>query len=326
MRRWDGTRWISATTRGMGSVAPSAASVTDDDAMVVVSYYGESLLTGRPGRWHQYRVPTGGHGRDTEIDDVTIRDVHDEWAVGTSHVRDQVPDRPTNQYVPTVLHGDGGTWRAVSAPSGHYELKDVVSLSEGDAWAGGDIFSPAVKGGTATWQPVLLHWDGSRWSRAQFPVAAGSIIGLTANGPRDVWAVVASNPDVPSKQSVLAHWNGSAWTVLRVPGGRGVDAAVADCTGLWVAGSVQVRPNNWSAYLGYLDGDGHWSFRNTDAMATMAKQPGAEDTQVSVSHLVAVPGARSLWLVEQTSYGSQRLADSGDDSAWTQGAALQRFS
>ncbi|MFP2924771.1 hypothetical protein ACLESO_06055 [Pyxidicoccus sp. 3LG] len=56
---------------------------------------------------------------------------------------------------------------------------------------------------------VLLHWDGTDWSRVQFDPAPKFISSLWGSGPDDFWVGGSSN--------VLLHWDGRGWTHWPLP-------------------------------------------------------------------------------------------------------------
>jgi len=80
------------------------------------------------------------------------------WAVGHYHNdAKQGPDA-------LILHWDGMSWSRVRGPnpSSHYNvLWGVSARSATDAWAVG-VFENDTTGGM---DALILHWDGTRWSR-----------------------------------------------------------------------------------------------------------------------------------------------------------------
>jgi hypothetical protein len=69
-------------------------------------------------------------------------------------------------------------------------------VSTSDVWAAGEWYD--FTEGT---QPLLLHWDGSSWTRYPLPVfseGAASLEDIFAGSAEDIWAVIhATNAGVP---------------------------------------------------------------------------------------------------------------------------------
>jgi hypothetical protein len=86
-------------------------------------------------------------------------------------------------------------------------LSNVSADSPTDAWAAG---TPNTGGGFA----LLLHWNGTSWSRVPLPAAAAGTSGVSALSPTDAWAV-GDRPGHPAANTLVLHWNGTNW--VRVP-------------------------------------------------------------------------------------------------------------
>jgi hypothetical protein len=87
----------------------------------------------------------------------------------------------------------------------------VSADSPTDVWAVGD-YTPAGDSVTLT---LILHGDGTRWSKVPSPNPGGTTIGdselyaVSALSPTDAWAV--GQYDGLDRRLIL-HWNGSAWS------------------------------------------------------------------------------------------------------------------
>jgi hypothetical protein len=97
-------------------------------------------------------------------------------------------------------------------------LVGVSAVSGSDAWAVGD-YGTGDGGVTKT---LVLHWDGTAWSRVNSPSPGSGLNGLTgvsAVSGGDAWAVGNSssydNPYVID--TLILHWNGTAWTKVKSP-------------------------------------------------------------------------------------------------------------
>jgi hypothetical protein len=128
----------------------------------------------------------------------------------------------------TAIHWDGSAWRAV--PTGTTAtLSGVWVARANEAWAVGS--SPAG--------PVVLRWDGERWSEVALgPRERLRLRSVWGSGPTDVWAAGFSSD---SADASLWHWNGSQWRPESPPrspelsslGGRGPED-------LWAVGMAPV--------------------------------------------------------------------------------------
>ncbi|MFC4117002.1 hypothetical protein [Nonomuraea zeae] len=92
-------------------------------------------------------------------------------------------------------------------------LSDVVAAGPDAAWAVGyHGWEDGVKG-------TLRGWDGSRW-RKLVPERPGSLDGVDADGPRNVWAVGGDE-----YEPLALQWDGRAWRRHKPPL-AGLDVAV----------------------------------------------------------------------------------------------------
>ena len=150
-----------------------------------------------------------------------------------------------------VMQWNGRKWRVVAGPGevpADSELHAVTFVSGTEAWAVGQR-----RLSTYTFEPVLLHWDGSTWTTAPPPDAGTtpSLKSVAANGPADVWAVGVTDSSQPPFAGVLPiHWDGTQWT--RKPAGDfgsrwGVD--IAPRGQVWAVGTQPGDPVNDSLIL-----------------------------------------------------------------------------
>jgi hypothetical protein len=122
-------------------------------------------------------------------------------------------------------------WRKVFSkhygPSNAYSgYEAVVATSKGNAWAIGD----ADESGLTTGQDVAAHWNGKAWKTAGLPAAAqGDVMGTSASGPGNVWAVTLGGAEL--------HYNGSKWTAKQFPGtGELTGVTALSPSNVWVFG------------------------------------------------------------------------------------------
>ncbi len=134
----------------------------------------------------------------------------DAWAVG-----DQCPtcgDPGT-----LTLHWNGTHWSMVPSPDPGPEnnlLKAVAAVSPSDAWAVGSYCTTAS---CAVEDTLLLHWNGTTWSKIPSPnpgPLANGLSDVTALSPTNVW--VTGDYCAPKcsghVRTLILHWNGTAWS------------------------------------------------------------------------------------------------------------------
>lgn len=159
-------------------------------------------------------------GRDGQLNAVTVIDSRDAWAVGLYITGDGARTDPQT----LTEHWDGRAWSVVPSPNQagvESSLRAIVAANSHDVWAGGRI-------GTYLPQaPLLLHWDGVSWSaisgapppsQTHGHWVGADLLGLSAGGPRDVWAVGSffdeGGGSVP--HPLAEHWDGSSWSLTPV--------------------------------------------------------------------------------------------------------------
>jgi hypothetical protein len=187
---WDGTSWrISRTGHPTPSSAAPVGSPCDTygglTGITVVSAtdvwaVGDATTCHYDGRfWTEIPSPQP-RGEYNEIgyplQDVSAASPSDIWAVGA-----RVIDDPFTVYWDTLAeHWDGAHWtRVTEIPVGQI-LLGVDAVASNDVWAvGRDDYGP-----------LIVHYDGSSWSRVPTPEAnhAGELAGVDSAAPDDLWA------------------------------------------------------------------------------------------------------------------------------------------
>lgn len=121
------------------------------------------------------------------------------------------------------------------------EVTCVSALSAGNVWAVGDYYNRV----TNAFNLLILHWDGTTWSKVRSPLPSSSVSflnGVSASSATDAWAVgdYVSNA-TGYWETLILHWNGAAWAQVMSPNTSrevnilaGVSAAAANDA--WAAG------------------------------------------------------------------------------------------
>jgi hypothetical protein len=115
-------------------------------------------------------------------------------------------------------------------------LNGVAAAASNNAWAVGQ-----ADGGNGTTQILLVHWNGSAWSRVTRPsllTGTGSLSAITVVNAKDAWAV-GSTGSLTAPHSLLLHWNGSAWSQVTSPApvrDAGLSGVSATASSGWAVG------------------------------------------------------------------------------------------
>ncbi len=195
--------------------AVSAISTTDAWSVgySVVNHTKRSLAMHWNGTsWSSVATPDPSATSNT-LAGVSAVSSDDVWAVGQDDDASGTPQT-------LILHWDGTQWTQVPSPSLTPDLSQLNAVSADsstDAWAVGIDHDMT----TGVDETLVLHWDGSSWTRVSSPSPGTSIVlnGVSADGPTDAWAVgqaaggMAGNED----RSLVLHWNGTAWSQVPSP-------------------------------------------------------------------------------------------------------------
>src|SRR5262249_20049212 len=165
---------------------------------------------------------------------------------------------------PLVLRLTDGAWVPATLPGDlNGSLNGVTAIAPDDVWAIGTALR--VTGA----ETLVLHWNGSRWTRRSDGPTTRPDAGLTrvaASGPSDVWAVGTLRPTQDLSQTARTwgiHFDGTSWSRpddlrFRPYRGSGLQA-VAAIPGETIAGGWAITfgiKGVWGARYG----DDPWTF------------------------------------------------------------------
>ena len=245
---WDGTRWARVPSPNPGAPVSSTAlagvSAVSASSAWAVGAYGNTektlVLRWNGTRWAQVPSPSPGGAQGTQLLGVTSLPQGGAWAVGCSGSSSQRT---------LALQWTGTRWTQAPTPSPGFSacLNAVTAVSASDVWAVG--WAARRHNGPA--QTLLLHWDGTRWTRVASPsprLASTELTGVSATSAADAWAVGGVVRHQVSKTFVL-HWDGTCWARVASPsqgasvlngvsGGSSRDVLAAGSGG---AGSLALR-------------------------------------------------------------------------------------
>ena len=135
------------------------------------------------------------------------------------------------------LHATTPHWRVLARAPG--SLAAIVAPTATSAWA----FGWGARPPTGPIFPIGRHWNGHRWSRAQFPsgVKNSGMSCASASSPTDVWAFSgagASGGNPPSTVSALRRRAGRWVIVKNFPGSYITGCNVLSATNVWIFGGA----------------------------------------------------------------------------------------
>ncbi|MDX8050667.1 hypothetical protein SK571_14850 [Lentzea sp. BCCO 10_0798] len=112
-------------------------------------------------------------------------------------------------------------WRLASIPQNKAtsNLWDVAAVDGRNAWAVGfEGYHPDQPDTTGT--PMMLRWNGFRWSRTSLPVVQGPVYfqRVAASSAKDVWVTGAPRSQ-DGNVTLVWRYNGRAWTAVPYPPG-----------------------------------------------------------------------------------------------------------
>ncbi len=215
-------------------------------------------------------APAAGFVTGGQLFGVTTTSARNAWAVGS-----------TSSGKTLIIRWNGNSWKRVASPSPSSalygnELQGVTATSARNAWAVGYT---STLTSTST---LILRWNGSSWKRVPSPTPAGggSLSGVAAVSPGDVWAVGGN---------LILHWNGTAWKRVRGPSPAGSSVAGVAATSprhAWAVG-VTGRASHPTTLVDRWNG----------ATWRRVASPSPNNLNGDTLHGVAVTPAGSAWAV-----------------------------
>lgn len=195
---WDGTAWsiVPSPNGGMfgdDNVLTSVAAVTPNDIWAVGYIYPKGgtprtlTIHWNGSQWSLVSSPNPGN-YFRALYGVSALAPNDVWAVGSYSAN------LGETYLPLFLHWNGTQWLHVPGPEfpDYSVLRAVYAIAPNDVWAVGTNATCNF----CSFQTLTMHWDGTSWTRASSPNGFrddSKLLGVTAAGPGDMWAVGTTN-------------------------------------------------------------------------------------------------------------------------------------
>ncbi|MFB9675783.1 hypothetical protein [Streptosporangium vulgare] len=211
---WNGRAWAPHRPFGVAEDYRLADVTTSGgDAWFAANGPSGAVVLEWAGGGFRNVLSTGG-----TFEAITSGEGH-VWAVGTSETG-----------TPLAWHGTAGSWESLETPPiPGGRLDRVWQVSPSEVWAVGQVSAapagpsgsetgpsaqaetpPDVRAGGEGARPLVMRWDGTRWTRVEVPVSRGSLHGVTASGPGNLWI---SGVDADHAGQVLVlHFDGTTWS------------------------------------------------------------------------------------------------------------------
>lgn len=258
---YDGKAWTRLTPPGTKaqSLLYDVTATSGSDVWAVGSDAGGLLVDHYDGRRWTALHPAGTGVAEA----VAAVSPDDLWVAGVLNpgfkcssagcVNQTADDRPV------LLHFDGTRWRRAGGlldTDVHAVVTSMAARGPDDVWAAGSWqVTPHTPEGE---QPLVAHWDGRQWSRADLPEpqpGPARVERVVTAGRDEAWATgsYGDRQGIADLRPYVLHFDGTRW--LRVPTG-GLTAPLAAVApdghgGLWATDDT-VRGG--SALLRHFDG------------------------------------------------------------------------
>lgn len=193
-----------------------------------------------------------------------------------------------------------GRWATVpyQGVSGNSGLQAVAATGANDAWAIGYQHAVDQGGQVVSVDPLILHWNGSRWQAVTPPnlrPGRGSLRAVAVRSRSDGWVVGDYQPPGGVAATLILHWNGSRWA--RVPSPTvtsrpsALNAVVAlSATDAWAVGSAGITPDGIAQTETARTLVLHWDGKRWSEVA--APSPG---TIINGLQTVTASAANDIW-------------------------------
>ena len=206
--------------------------------------------------------------------------------------------------VPGAAHaGTTPGWTRIYQGGSTGFVSSIDPISASNIWEATDLTS----GGTTTYKPDVLRYNGSTWSTVSIPGAAGiSTTTVQSTWRNNVWVFGVFNNKQGITSSAAFRYNGTSWTRIWVPAET------------YLQGTVVLGPWNVWAFggSGSMAGDiFHWTGSGWKAY----------DTSYGFNFMpqaISASSASNVWIVGLTgSSSSKMVAYHWNGSHWYKSAA-----
>ncbi len=186
-----------------------------------------------------------------------------------------------------VQHWNGNSWQVISTPyqDNLYSsfFRDIDGSGANDIWIVGENSYPQ--------EAILLHWNGSSWTKKPGQSSNVSMSRVMAMEPDNAWAA-----PITIKGNGMSYWNGSSWNLaseLVFPANAIVsvrDVEKADICDAWVVGD-------------YFDGTAYqpWAARLSSGDVPPPPPPAElTDIYVANAQITRIQASRRSYFAQAT--------------------------
>jgi len=224
---WNGTAWSeTATIPGPGAVsnlngvaAESATGAWAAGFSCARSTCGKErtlILHWNGTAWSKVASPNVSSAFASIVQGVAATAPSEAWAAGYS-----CTSRASAACQTLMLRWNGTAWSKATIPrprSARSMLSGVGATSSADAWAVGEsCTTPVCTGIGAAYDTLILHWNGTAWSKVTSPTPGpgfNNLNAVSADSPGDAWAVgsYCTTSSCTAQDPLILHWNGRTWS------------------------------------------------------------------------------------------------------------------
>jgi hypothetical protein len=184
-------------------------------------------------------------------------------AVSTSNVYAAGSTFVNSVPAPVIVHWNGTAWAAETLPSSldgqEGQLLSINAVSANDVWAVGET---NVTTGSPVHVPLILHWNGTAWTRPPVPQIGNPgddvlLEGVSGSSGRDAWAVGDRIGTPQGTVPFILRWDGVRWTQARFRARGDSELASVSATGpnsAWAVGAIQVSDTSDQALILHWNG------------------------------------------------------------------------
>ena len=244
---------------------------------------------------------------------VSASSSNDVWAGGYFY--------QNSYYFDYAIHWNGSQWTLVSPnDGGNSAIQGIKAIAPNNVWAvgtGPDNYWPYHE------KSLILHWDGTRWSRIYVPnyQDRNYLLGISGPAANDLWVVGYNVNDMNGNAQAMAfHYDGSGWSPVTIGShgpGESAYAAVAALPGgdVWTAGNY--HPFSGAAANTLTD---HYDGAQFSEVISVTPNTG-----VQTLNGAAARGPNDVWAVgsytDQSVNLNRALAEHWDGAQWSTSAA-----
>jgi hypothetical protein len=251
---WNGSKWTVVSspneTGADASTLVAVAALSANNVWAVGNYKAfnqyqwDTLIEHWDGtKWSIVSSPNVPGADKNFLYAVAGVSATDVWAVGYSE-----GGTVGATDAPLIEHFDGQSWKIVPSvypsPSPFNALYGIAALSANNIWAVGYANENSQgKNG----QALIEHWDGTRWSLMNSPIAGNAtlLLSIAALSSTNIWAVGYIQTSTVQFLPVTEHWNGTSWSVVTPPDPGKVAQLFSTTTAngrVWAVGAYSKTP------------------------------------------------------------------------------------